>query len=452
MFAAAGTLCACSHGGVRPREKPARGVWSRPMTLAHCSAPGAPRVVFPQKTPFRRTGQGAIVFAGAQSCRGGSSALIAPIGPGDVPERPRAPRTASGGAVTLTPPFAGAATTDGRIVLVGASPRRSRGRGSAMLSEGRAGGAFTAPRSLAGRSSPLGLATAYLGDVAIASERDDRSLGVEIRMQRWFAHGFGEATRLGGRSGARRALEVALDYRTDAIAVWWQDGWLWARERHVNGALGPLQRFARAGPKVQLSALCSDDGRAIVAWIDPSGGRAKLYIDVSAPFMRLGPGRLLERLRWRGGATLPASGSVRLVRLSTESVLMAWTATQNGHFVVRAAGIDLQGPRTISTVSAPGEDATLLDLATGPRGDALAVWRGAPAGAAARDGGRAALMAARGVPSSRGVPRFDAPQRLAPPGRYGDAGVALDPGSDRAVASWREQGGAIRWAVRSVGR
>jgi len=447
MAAPAGTLCACAPAGVRPQASPVRGAWSRPATLTRCSGPSAPQVVFPQKTPFHRTGPGAIVFAGAPSCRAGSGAMIAPIGPRDSPEGPRAPRTASGRVIALAPPLADAAATDGQIVLVGRARADSRTHGPAMLSEGRADRAFTPPRSLAGLSSPLGLATAYLGDVAIASERDDGSLGVQVHMQRWFAHGFGSATQLGGRRGARSALTVALDYRTDAIAVWWQQGWLWARERHADGALGPLQRFARAGPSVELTALCSDDGRAIVAWMDPSGDEAKLYLDISGPFMRLGWGQLVERLRWRRGATLPQSGSVQLVRLSTESVLMAWTGARDGHFVVRAAGIDLQGTRTTSTVSAPGEDASLEDLVTGPRGDALALWRSAPVRPAPGYGDRVALVAARGGPSSRGLPRFDVPRQLAPPGRYSGASVALDPDNDRAVASWREQTGAIRWAV-----
>lgn len=445
----AGTLCACASTRVRPQAQTTRGTWSRPVTLAGCSAPVAPQVVFPQKTPFRGTGPGAIVFVGSPSCKPGPGPLVAPIGPGDSPGRPRHPATLLGGALAIAPPLASAATTDGQIVIVGASPEGSRG--SAVLTEGRANGAFAAPTSLAGLSSPLGLATAYLGDVAIASEQQGPGRGVQIHMQRWFAGRFGAAMSLGGGSGPRRALAVALDYRTDAIAVWWQHGWLWARERRANGTLGPLQRFARAGSSVQLTVLCSDDGRAIVAWIDPSGDTAKLYLDISAPSMRLGRGRLLERLHWNRGAVLPSSGSVRLVRLSTESVLMAWTGTSEGHFVVRASGIDLQGTRTTSTLSEPREDASLQDLTTGPRGDAIALWRSAAVGASSPKKSES-LVTASGVPSPQGLPYFAAPQQLAPPGHYDEASVALDPSSDRAVASWREQNGTIRAAVRPEGR
>lgn len=351
----------------------------------------------------------------------------------------------------LAPPLESAATTQGQIVIVGSSQNRPRRGSSATLIEGPANGEFAAPEPLPGHSAPIGLATAYRGDVAIASEQPDSGSGVQLRMQAWSARRFAPASSLNGHSGPRKALAVALDYRTDALAVWWQDGWLWARERRVNGALGPLQRFARTGPDVQLSTLISDDNRAIVAWVDPSGDRANLYLDISAPSMRLGPGTLVERLRWRPGARLLSEGSVRLVRLSTESVLMAWTGTDAGHFVVRAAGIDLQGLRTTSTISSAGEDAQLEALATGPRGDALALWSGHPQSPAGRTDGRRTLMSSRGVPSSRGLPRFDVPEQVAPAGSYGYASAAIDPDSDRAVAGWRAANGTIFWATRSVG-
>jgi hypothetical protein len=449
--AAATALCGCSQSPSPARAPAVNGTWSHPRTLLACSGPSAPQVVFPQTTPFRRTGQGAIVLAGARSCREGQGVLVAGIDSHDVPGAPRHPRDFRGKPIVLLPALSSAATTKGQIVLIGAPPSAPRGA-RALLSEGPAAGAFGTPQALFGEASTFGLATAYLGDVAVASTAGGHS-GVQVRLQRWFAAGFAAATDLGGTPARRRrALAVALDYRTDALAVWWQDGWLWARERRANGSLGPLQRFARASASVQLTVLISDDGRAIVAWIDPSRDGAELHLDISAPFMRLGSGTLLERLRWRAAAGSSAEPSVRLVRLSTESVLMAWTGTDAGHFVVRAAGIDLQGPRTTSTISSPSEDARLQALATGPRGDAVAVWSSAQAKSAIRAGSPRALVAARGVPSSRGVPRFDRPARIAPPGHYSAVGLAVDPSTDRALASWREDGGAIDWSVRTVGR
>jgi hypothetical protein len=423
-----------------------RARWSAPGTLAACSQDADPRVVFPQETPFRRTGRGAVVFAGDRACKPGSGAALAAISAADMPAAPRHPHAASGGPIGIAGLAEAAATTQGQIVVIGAASLHASGLG-AELSEGPAEGPFAPAQPLGGAGAPLGLATAYLGDVAIASVDRGRDAGVQLRMQRHFASGFAAPIALGGAGAGQRALAVALDYRTDALAVWWQDGWLYARERHANGPLGPLQRFAKAGPGVRLGALISDDGRAIVAWVDPRGGSAGVYLDISQPRMQLGAGHLVERLRWHGGA-FPTAASVRLVRLSTESVLMAWTGTQAGRFVVRAAGIDLEGLRTISIVSRPAEDALLEDLVAGPRGDAVAVWSSPRSGRRGRGGPPAAIMAARGVPSSRGVPRFGAPEHIAASTHHGRVAVAIDPASDTAVASWRERGGAIRFSVR----
>lgn len=468
MHASIGALRHASQSHIR---------WSAPSTLAGCSGAQAPAVVFPQETPFRRTGAGAIVYAGAPSCPRRASLELAAIDPHDLAGRPHPPLDSSGRAIALGAPFAAAATTRGQIALIGAEPgggpgigkdtgtgtrpqssRRSgnierppahsKGAGAAAaISEGPADGPFTTSTALPGPVAPLGLATAYLGDVAVASQQPTPQEGLQIRMQRHFQAGFPAPVALGGAGGRQRALAVALDYRTDAMAVWWRDGWLYARERHANGPLGPLQRFAKAGPRVQLSLLISDDGRAIVAWVDPQAHSARLYLDVSAPGMQLGPGVLLERLRWPSGPP-PPDGSVRLVRLSTESVLMAWTGTREGRFVVRAAGIDLLGVRTTSDVSVPGEDAVLDDLATGPLGDAVAVWSQRAPTRRGPGGAQTAIMAARGVPSSRGVARFGPPERVAATARPGGVAVAIDPASDAAVASWREASGAIRYAVR----
>lgn len=432
------------------------GHWAT-VTLAGCSTAADPQVAFPQETPFRRTGPGAVVFASAPSCTPGSGSsgsvlAVAPVDARDVPSRPLVGPPADRVLFPIEP-VATAATTAGRFVTVGASAAGGRGPARAVVVEGRADQPPPAPRPMPAAPSPLASATAYLGDVAIASAPQSGARGVQLSIEHHYQSSLPPPVALGGPAGAKRALGVALDYRTDALATWWQDGWLYARERHANGPLGPLQRFAKAGPGVQLTTLISDDGRAIVAWLDPHGHSGELRLDISAPGMRLGSGRLLERLHWRSGA-LPPQGAVRLVRLSTESVLMAWTGTQDGHFVVRAAGIDLEGVRTASTVSRPGEDAVLRALATGPVGDALAAWSATPlrAGkpAAGMTGAAESIMTARGVPSSRGVPRFGPPERVARAAGQGGVALAIDPGSDRALACWRDPAGPIRCAVRHV--
>jgi hypothetical protein len=422
--------------------------FSSPVTLSACSGPTRPQVLFPQETPFRRTGTGAIVLQGATSCPPGAAPTVAAVDSQDVPAQPRSvPAAPQDATLVLGQPLAAAATAKGQIVLVAASdrsPSSAPGR-QALLSEGAAGGPFLEAQPLPGLGGPVGVATAYRGDVVIASREPGGDGGIQLRMQGYAQERFAQPVALGGGGSGQRVLAAALDYRTDAMVVWWQDGWLCARERHANGPLGRLQRFAKAPANVQLTMLISDDGRAIVAWLDPGARGASLYLDISAPGMRLGPGRLVERLRW-GSRELPANAAVRLVRLSTESVLMAWTGTVAGHFVVRAAGLDLQGLRTTVTISPHGQDALLQDLATGPRGDAVALWSAyRPSGE--RPPRRARIFAAWGVPSSRGNPRFGPPTLLSPANASSDASVAIDPRSDRALASWREANGEIRYAV-----
>jgi hypothetical protein len=446
----ASLMTACAPAAVHSKTSSHGRVWSGPVTLARCSLAQAPQVVFPLSTPFRRTGPGAIVFSAGASCPAGAGPRIAAIAQDDVPAQAHPAKTAADRPVALTRTSGVAATAHGQILILGTAGT-SGSLPKALFSEGPAGGPFTPAKPLGGPSEPLGLATAYLGDVAIAAPAGARGGGVRVRIQHYYASRSATPTTLRGPSGAQRALTVALDYRTDALAVWWQHGRLYARERRTNGTIAPLQRFATAGRDIEIAALISDDGRGIVAWMDRHPHSARLYLDISGPDMRFGRPRLLERLRFPHEGP-PPDGSLRLVRLSTESVLAAWTGTREGRYVVRAARIGLNGPRTTSTISTPDGDAVLLALATGPRGDAVALWTQAPSASAGRKSALQRIMAARGVPSSRGAIRFGAPELLTPPGRYTGASVAIDPDSDRAVASWREQSGAIRYALRAAPR
>ena len=154
--------------------------------------------------------------------------------------------------------------------------------------------------------------------------------------------------------------------------------------------------------------MLSDDRRAIVAWADGRGSETTVYLDRSATGVRFGAPQLLERFHDPDGLPSPAA-SPSLVRLSSESVLLAWAGSAAGHWVIRAAPVDLNGLGAISTIAAPSGDALLADLTAGPVGDALVLWtEPAPTAAGAPDMQRQALFAARGYDAA---PRTHAVRR-----------------------------------------
>jgi len=131
--------------------------------------------------------------------------------------------------------------------------------------------------------------------------------------------------------------------------------------------------------------------------------------------------------------------------------MMAWTGAEAGHLVVRAAAIDLHGVRPPSTISSPGRDALLADLAPGPDGEALALWTEPQTTPIGLDLGRQAIFAARGFDAYPGPPAFAVGEQVAPAGPNSDPTIAIDPDSDRAIAVWRGGAGAIAYAVRATG-
>jgi hypothetical protein len=225
-------------------------------------------------------------------------------------------------------------------------------------------------------------------------------------VERFFAHGFGRGVPASaGGGGFVHALTLALDYRSDALAVWAQGGEIYAHDLPASGDVHTIERLAPVGPYPRISALLSDDNRAIVAWADERGGETSVYIDRSATGVRFGAPMLLERFRDPDGLSSPA-GSPRLVRLSSESVMMAWAGSADGHWVVHTAAVDLDGVGAVS------------------------------------------IFAARGIDTYPRRTLFGKPEEVAPPAPNADATVAFDPDSDRALAVWRGEGAIVEYAIR----
>jgi hypothetical protein len=447
-----------AHALAGPDTGPARsaatvaepaGPWSEPATLAACAGSEGPRAAFPSDSPTHATGRGAIVWNAASSCPGGGGTLVSVIEPGDVPGRATYARTAGGRRVGLGEQLGVTGGPHGQVVI-GSSSAGTPAAG--LLVEGPAGGPFT-PQPSTGIASSTALVTGYLGDVAAGSVRAgsrDRSV-LQVRTQRYFARSFftrATVDTLG--AGLVEDLTLALDYRTDALAVWCQNGAIHAMDLPARGPTRAPARLASTHPHPAIAALISDDNRAIVVWADQGAGETRLYVAISAPGVRFGAPRLLERFRDPPGAASP--GSPRLVRLRNESVMLAWNSVQEGHWVVRVAAVNLSGVRPASTISPAGSEALLADLAAGPENEAIALWttpQRSPAGG--MEPARQAIYAARGFNAYPGATIFGQPEQVAPPGLNSGAAVVLDPETDRALALWRGPGGAIEYAIRAAG-
>jgi hypothetical protein len=488
-----GTAGAEGASGTAGRE--GASAWSQPATLSSCPGTGTPHVVFPSDSPTHGTGPGAIVWSAAYPCHGGAGVRVAVISAADIPGAAGRPRGSNGQTLGLRGPLSASAGPYGRIVIAAASTGgAATPAGELMLTEGQAGGPFTRPIAPGGPASSFAFSTGYLGDVALLSmggtqldeitppPGETRSLdsvqpgvagtdaplgedagstgGVQLGVQRHYANRFAAPLQVStgpgadagtGASAPIDALTVALDYRSDALAVWAQQGSVYARELPASGTPHPVQRL---GPcpltGARIAAVISDDDRAIVTWTDRRAGESSVYVSRSQTGVRFGAPELIERFHDPNDLTAYAA-SPRIVRLSSESVMMAWTGIEADHLVIRAAAIDLHGVRAPSTISPPGSNALLDALAPGPENEVLALWSEPQQTPTGLDLQREAVFAARGFNDYPGQTAFSAPEQVAAPGPNREASVALDPGSDRAIAVWRTGAGAVAYAVRSAG-
>ncbi len=403
--------------------------------LEPCPAAGPPRVVFPSDSPRHATGAGAIVWDASSSCAGGEGARVASIGAGETPGAPAIPRTSAGRPVAPHGPLAVTAAPHGQIAIAG----------GATIIDGHASGPFVQLWSGSGSAGPISLATGYLGDVAAFD-------GSTVRVERYYSNVLSQRATVTAPRVSQTT--IALDYRSDALALWVASGTLYARYLPARGAPRAPQTLARVGAHARISALLSDAGRATVAWADDRAGRTSVYVDRSAAGVRFAaPPRLLEHVRDPDGLPSPP-GSPSLVRLSTEGAMIAWAGAASGRWAVRTAMVGASGAgdaTTTTATAASGGDALLAALAPGPNGEALALWSEPQPGADGRpDTGSEALFSARVSALASGRTRVDAPEQVAPPGPNGDATVALDPSDDRAVAAWRGAGGEVRYAIRTA--
>ena len=172
-------------------------------------------------------------------------------------------------------------------------------------------------------------------------------------------------------------------------------------------------------------------------------------MDHSAKGVMFDAPRLLESFA-NPHAIAPPPASPTLIRLSTESVMLAWSSIAGEHWVIRTAAVDQDRVGPATTTSSPTGAALLADLAPGPRADAMLMWtEPGPAEGAAGDTTEQAVYVARGFRDDDSRVVFEAPEELAPIASNSEATVAVDPDSDRALAVWRE-GQLLRYSVREA--
>jgi hypothetical protein len=298
--------------------------------------------------------------------------------------------------------------------------------------------------------APESISTAYLGDVAFATP--NTASGATVSVERWFANSLDPifpAPRTAVGSGRPTDLTVAMDFRSDAILAWVQAGSVWVRDLPAKGPPRAPQRLGPAGSESHVAALLSDDNRGMVMWSDRRGSTTETYLDYSATGPRFGRPSLLERDDDPPSIVPPASSPL-LIRLSSESVMSAWAGVEGAGWVIRTAPIDQRGLQTVSTISTPGGDALLSALAPGPRGEAVALFTEPTTGSDGQPStSDQALWAARGIDAAPGRTLFALPEQVAPAGPVAGATVAVEPGSDRALAAWRGAGGQITYSLRA---
>jgi hypothetical protein len=328
----------------------------------------------------------------------------------------------------------------GRITVAAPSqPLEGAAGATTAVLQGRSTRPLGSPTLLAGASVPPALARGYLGDVTIATVAGGPAIAV--RTERYFSSGFAPARFVPIPAGQVTALTATMDYRSDVLIAWQQNGAIYADMLRASGRSEPIQRIGPSEPHPQLQAVVSDDNRGMVAWSDTevrngSLPTTRVYIDPSSLGVRFGAPQLVTA--FSDPQQLGRSpGSLEIVRLSSENVLLAWTTVEHGHYVVRAAPALFAASRPSIRVSDAQGEAVLAGLAPGPDREAVALWRGAgsPSGLGA-DGGQSELWTARTFLGRHDRPESETAESVVAGAVVAAPALAVDPASDHAVAAW----------------
>ena len=385
------------QGGAAP------GPWSAPAALSACAADRRRAGALPEREPDRpHRARERSCGAPDPRCPGGAGARVAVLGRGERPGRSTLPLSAAGAVIAPYGALEASAAPRGQIVIAGSRPSAP----SQLLAD--PGHGHRPVRDPARGRGGIG---AGIADARLPRRRGDRETpprapgGLNVQRERFFTQSF-SAPVAASPGGTPSAATVALDFRTDTLAVWIQGSSLYARYLPTRGYPRAIQRLAAVAPGTQVSALLSDDGRGIVAWSETRGARVSVHLDISGPGVGFGAKRVLESFT-APDSRRPATPPL-LLRLRSEGVMIAWTGASAGHWVLRSAPVQLGGLGQVDTFAPAGQDAMLQSLAAGPDGEALMLWDQSEGPRAA-----SAIYAARGFQARPRRVAFGTPELVA---------------------------------------
>jgi hypothetical protein len=266
-----------------------------------------------------------------------------------------------------------------RVLAVGEDPVARRPALSRIqLAFGRTDGRFERPRTvdvaqLFGNPALGANAVGYSALAYVKSVRGRRVARlVERRAGRWQS-----PRAVTSRRGVNR-VTVTLGQRRRLAVAWERDGKIEVRVRRRN-RLGPVMTVGRAVRLgTSLRAAVGSGGRIWIVWASQrlseggDNGPYELYAAVSTlRGTRFRRPRLLDRFDRRAsdeaGFDLSIGGD--------GNAFVAWSSFDGQNFRARLASLNKTGRRAhFTTLSQPGYDAAVRDLAFGPRGDGIAVW------------------------------------------------------------------------------
>jgi hypothetical protein len=244
---------------------------------------------------------------------------------------------------------------------------------------GHTTGFIARPRTVATDEvlGPLAAAVNDRGQIAMAYVRtvNGRRRAVKLFVSR--GRNLGRGQIVSPRGGVN-SMTVAVGPRGDIVVAWERDGRIEARIRRPHHHLGRIIAVGRgARYHTQLRAAVSRSGRTWLAWTSQrlseggDNGPFQLVTAVSrargSHFQRA---RVLDRYDRRASDEASFALAIGL----KDNGVVAWSSFDGQNFRARLATIDLGGRASITTLSQPGYDAAVGNLARGPRGDTVVVW------------------------------------------------------------------------------